>query len=88
MKSTVISPTGQKIAGETVQNDYPSEWAEQWQVMTNKVFPMGFISLSTEWFFGAFPVLVLVGFGWFFFFWSALDLISRFVDEQRLMTSV
>lgn len=79
MKSIVISPTGQKIAGETVQNDYPSEWAEQWQMMANKVFPRDFISVFTTWFFGAFPVLVLVGFGWVF---------RRLVVEQRLMTAV
>lgn len=67
MKSTVISPTGQNISEETKQNDYPSEWAEQWQMMTNKVFPTDFISLSAVCLFGAFPVSVLVGFGWVFF---------------------
>jgi len=55
MKSTVISPTGQKISGEAMQNDYTSEWAEQWQMMTYRVFPMGFISLSVMCLFRAFP---------------------------------
>lgn len=64
MKSTVISPTGQNISGETAQNDYPSEWAEQWQTMTNKFFPMDFISLSVVSLFGVLSVSVLVGFGW------------------------
>lgn len=63
MKSTVISPTGQKISGETVQNDYPSEWAEQWQMMTNKVFPMDLIFLSVACLFGVVPVPILVGLG-------------------------
>lgn len=87
MKSTVFSPTGEKIAGETVQNDSPSVWTEQRQMMTNKVFPMGLISLSTSWVFEFCLFwfwLVLGG----FFFWSALDLIRRFVDEQRLVTSI
>lgn len=70
MKSTVISPTGEKIAGETVQNDSPSVWAEQRQMMTNKVFPMGLISLSTAWFFLSFACF---GFGWF---WVGFFLVS------------
>lgn len=72
MKSTVISPTGQNISGETMQNDYPSEWAEQWQTMTNKVFPVDFISLSVVSLFGVLPVSVLVGFGWGFSGWSLM----------------
>lgn len=80
MKSTVISPTGQKISGETVQNDYPSEWAEQWQMMTNKVFPKDFISLSVVWLSGAFPGFFFFPFG-VGFFWSVFDQIRRFVDE-------
>lgn len=61
MKSTVISPTGQKISGQTVQNDYPSDWAEQRQMMANKVLPMDLISLSVVfiWSFSCFC------FGWF-----------------------
>lgn len=55
MKSTVISPTGQKISGETVQNDYPSEWAEQWQMMTKFSQRISF-SLAVVYLFGAFAV--------------------------------
>lgn len=60
MKSTVISPTGQKISGETVQNDYPSEWAEQWHMMTNKIFPQGFIFPGCRVFIGTFPISFFV----------------------------
>lgn len=79
MKSTVISPTGQKISGVTVQNDYPSEWAEQWQMMTKKVFPTDFISLSVVCLFRVFLFLFWLALG--AFLWSVFDLIRRFVDE-------
>lgn len=78
MKSTVISPTGQKIAGETVQNDYPSEWAEQWQMMTNKVFPMDFISLSAVHFLGLFLFLFCFCFGFVLFFGLGWDFLVSF----------